>query len=302
MVSSRELLRASWVLFVVAAVLVAMGRHPSRAEARAETPRNGVWIAYSTAPAGNQTCCSGALSGSDIFVVQPGHAPKLVAGRGSGSIWNVCPAFSPNGRLLAFGHKSPRGASIDIVAVSRSGTVVKHRIVRKTSKVRGTYASCPMWSADGKRLAYLGKGGKVVVMTLDGTPRLPRAGDPVGKDFARLSEGSPHGNTLVSPDGALVARSGPHCFEGLVVRRRDGSRERVMDLGCDYWIAGWSPDSRTLLVMDDTDGKHFTLIAVPVNAPAKAVRVVVGVAVNHPRLQHVGLWPGHGDVSWQPKP
>jgi WD40-like Beta Propeller Repeat len=300
MVSSRALLRASWDLFVVAAVLLAMGQHPSRAEARAETPRNGVWIAYSTAPAGNQTCCSGPLSGSDIFVVQPGLAPKLVAGRGSGSIWNVCPAFSPNGRLLAFGHKSPRGASIDVVAVSRYGTVVRHRIVRMTSKARGTYASCPMWSADGKRLAYLDTGGKVVVMTLDGAPRLPRAGDPVAKDFARLVESSPDGNTLVSPDGALVARNGP--VRGLVVRRRDGSRERVIDPGCNCWIAGWSPDSRTLLLMDDTDGTHFTLIAVPVNAPAKAFRVVVGVEVNHPRLQHVGPWPGHGDVSWQPKP
>lgn len=233
--------------------------------------------------------------------MQPGLAPKLIAGRGNGSTWNVCPTFSTNGKQLAFGQKSPRGASINVVAVSRDGTVVRHRIVRMTSKLRGTDASCPMWSADGTRLAYLDTRGKVVVMTVDGAPRSRRAGDPAVKDFARLLESSPDGNTLASPDGALVARDGPLC-EGLVVRRRDGSRERVIDPGCNYWIAGWSPDSRTLLVMDDTDGKHFTLIAIPVNAPAKAAPVVVGVEVNHPRFQHVGPWPGHGDVSWQPKP
>ena len=246
---------------------------------------NGAWIAYATAPATDQVCCRGPLSGSDIFVVQPGFAPKLIAGRGNGSIWNVCPAFSPNGNLLAFGRRSPRGASIRVVGVSRYGTIIRHRIVRMTSRVRGARASCPKWSADGKRIAYLDTKGKLVVMTIDGGTRSRRAGDPAVKDFSRVNDFSRDGTTLVSPDGALVAgrEGGPGCHD-LVVSRRDGSQERVVDDGCNYWIAGWSPDSRTLIVMDDISGKHFTMVAVPVNAPAKAAPVVVGVEVNHGRL------------------
>ncbi len=49
--------------------------------------------------------------------------------------------------------------------------------------------------------------------------------------------------------------------------------------------------------MKDMDGQHFAMVAVPVNAPADAAPVVVGVRVNHARS-----WPGYGDVSWQPKP
>ena len=78
-----------------------------RAAARRTAPiaRNGDWIAYSTAPADDQRrgSSSGRLLGSDVFMIRAGGRPKLVAGRGRGAIWNVCPVFSPNGKMLAFG-------------------------------------------------------------------------------------------------------------------------------------------------------------------------------------------------------
>ena len=61
-----------------------------------------------------------------------------------------------------------------------------------------------------------------------------------------------------------------------------------------YAVAAWSPDGQTLLVMRDISGFHFTMLAVPVDAPSEAVPVAVAVRVNHPRS-----WPGNGDVSWQ---
>ena len=108
-----------------------------------------------------------------------------------------------------------------------------------------------------------------------------RSGDPAYKDF------SLDATTLVSPDGALIAgRKGGGC-NVLVVARPDGSGERVMDHTCNYWAAGWPPDSRRLLVMDDTDGIRFTMLAVSVET-AKAVPLVVGVEVNHRRHMYVG--------------
>ena len=311
MISSGKLRRASWIPLVAAAVgLLAVDVHVSRAAARVERPANGDWIAYATAPASDQSRPGRYMGGSDIFIVQPGGTPKLVAGRGKGCTWkgcnwNVCPAFSPNGKLLAFGQKSARGPSIRVVGVSRGGTIVQRRIVRWVSKVRGASAPCPKWSADGKRIAYLDTNRDVVVMTIDGATRSRRAGDPGIADFTR------NATTLVSPDGALIARREQD--GGLVVSHRDGSEKFVVNERAaygrgSYETAGWSPDSRTLLVMVDMDGTHFKMVALrvtPSNGGSLllvAAPVVAGVEVNHARIQHARSWPGYGDVSWQPKP
>jgi hypothetical protein len=63
----------------------------------------------------------------------------------------------------------------------------------------------------------------------------------------------------------------------------------------DYAIAGWSPNGRTVLALQDVSVFHFTMWSLSVDGPATAVAIVEGVRVNHPRS-----WPGEGDVSWQP--
>ena len=288
----RHLLFLGLLALALAAAAIALATPANESQAA-----NGAWIAYATAPATDQT--SFGMSGSDIFIVQPGGRPKLVAGRAGGRIWNVCPSFSPNGKLLAFGQRSPRGASIRVVAVAGDGTISKRRIVRRTAKVRGNWARCPKWSADGKRIAYLNTHREVIVMTLGGATRSRRVGDPTIQDFFR----SP---PFVSPDGTMMAR--PGAGSCLVVSRRDGSRARVIDTKtCRYYAAGWSSDSRTLLVWYDLDGFHVAIIAVPIHRPAKARTVVAGIRINAPGGpeqggQHPESYPGYGDVSWQPRP
>jgi hypothetical protein len=129
--------------------------------------------------------------------------------------------------------------------------------------------------------------GESIVRGLDGSFPRRRASDPARRDFRRRNN-----YEVVSPEGDRVARLGG----GVVVSRLDGSEPR--DLGVEslgtYALAAWSPDGETLLVMRDISGFHFTMLAVPVDAPSEAVPVAVAVRVNHPRS-----WPGHGDVSWQ---
>lgn len=290
MVASGKLRWAWWVALAAAATaFTAVDVGASGSAQEAKRTANGDWIAYATSPANDQIRRGGYPGGSDVFIVKPGGTPVLVAGRGNGNIWNVCPAFSPSGKLLAFGQKSPRGQSIRVAGVLQDGSIGE---VRTVLRVRRSNAPCPKWSADSKRIAYLDSTGKLVVMTIGGAVRPRRAGDPTARTFSRSDA------ALVSPDGALVAHREAKLTCKLVFSRRDGSSKRIVDdFPCSYAIAGWSPDGQKLLVMKDMDGRHFAMVAVPVNAPADAAGVVTSVQVNHARS-----WPGYGDVSWQPKP
>jgi Tol biopolymer transport system component len=272
----------------------------------AASVESGSWIAYSTAPANGQWARRGGdaylrLQGSDVYLARADSEPRLVAGRGDGTTWNVCPAFSPDGTMLAFGTKSPKRRAVRVVGVTQTGAIVAPSVTLKL-KGRGN-ALCPRWSADGSRLAYLDR-RRVVVRGLDGSFPRPRAGDPAAGHFRR------NRSVLVSPTGDRVARLAG-C--AVTVTRLDGSKPRDLDvgLGCPYALAGWSPDGRELLIMRVVAGEvAFAMLAVPVDAQAElrfldkvpdrlrvgsAVVVAAGVRVNHGRS-----WPGHGDVSWQP--
>ena len=206
-----------------------------------------------------------AISSSSAKEAQP----RLVAGRGAGKTWNVCPAFSPDGTMLAYGTKSPTGRSLRVVGVTHTGAIVAPNI---KLKLAGSGAGpCPQWSSDGSRLAYR-SGSKVIVRALDGSSPPVAAGDPVISEFRR-GLNSP----LVSPAGDLVARltfdNDGRCR--LFVTRPDGSHRRALRLrACMYAVAAWSPDGRKLLVMQDIGGPGFTMFAVSVDAPFDTVPIV----------------------------
>ena len=133
-------------------------------------------------------------------MTRAGDLPKPVASRGSGAIWNLCPAFSPNGRRLAFATISPSGSEIVVVRIfSRDGTIGARRVVVRLS---ARQALCPRWSLDSSRVAYLDRNrGKVIVRDLDGSKQHRTKGDPTARDFVQ----NPH--TVLSPTGRLIART-----------------------------------------------------------------------------------------------
>jgi WD40 repeat protein len=254
---------------------------------------NGRWIAFATAAAsdvyGGSTT---AKPGSDLFVTHPGGPTRLVAGRGTdGDFWNVCPAFSPNGRMLAFARVDlsafPLLSTITVVYIGPRGPLRAGKIVLK---VPGDATRCPRWSANSSRLGYLYR-GKVAVRGLDGSRQQPAKakGDPTIRDF------NVHRAEIVSPTGELTAKRGA---DGIVVSRPDGTTWSVIpyDLG-GYEIAGWSPDGRKLLL---TRPVYFDyqLRAVSVDPPFVSQKVVGRIRTLGARSSP----PGYGDVSWQPVP
>ena len=246
------------------------------------------WIAYSTAPGADYKGPSGdadPLAGSDIYLVREGEEPRLIADRDSGDIWNVCPAFSPDGSLLAFGQETSQGKAIVVVGVDAQGSLTDPTI--RLPVAASGLAPCPRWSSNGSRVAYL-EGGTVVVRDLDGSSLPIADGDPALADFARDRDAIP------APNGELVARD---VNATIVVERADGSDSRIVAQVGAYSLAGWSPDSRWILSMQDVSGFHFTMHATSVVEPFETVTIVRMVRVNHGRS-----WPGDGDVSWQPIP
>ena len=237
----------------------------------------GGWIAYSTMPGNQQD------GGSDIYMVRAGQEPRLVAARGGADSRNVCPAFSPDGRSLAFGTSTNVDRAVVIVAVDEDGSTTD--TARLTVPGAGP-APCPRWSSDGTRVGYL-DGRTVMVRGLDGSSPASAEGDPAIEDFE-----FDHAGPLLSPTGDLIAR-----LDGcrVVVANADGSDSRVVSPGCYYALGTWSPDGRRILYMQDVSGGDYTMLATSVDEPFDTVTIAAFVPVNHARS-----WPGHGDVAWQP--
>lgn len=247
------------------------------------------WIAYSTSSQSSGSDYPGA--GSDIYLVREGVEPRLITGRDGGKIRNVCPAFSPDGRRLAYGVEAAEGWAVVVVEVDANGVIsdpVRIPVPASAS------SECPRWSSDSTRVAYLDR-GTVVVRGLDGSTPAGAPGDPRVEDF-RLPLGrlSVDPLPLLSPSGDRTVLFGDG--GSIMVARPDGTvtDSIPLDLG-PYAIPAWSPDGRKILLMKDDNGEDFSMWAMSLDSPFDRVAIVSGVRTNGSRS-----WPGSGDVSWQP--
>jgi hypothetical protein len=282
---------AGFTATAITVLVVVTSTAAARKLPRALVVRNGPWIAYSTAPACAALGCSGD-AGSDVLMIRAGGTPVLVAGRHSPA-WNICPAFSPNGRMLAIDQESAASAPPTLVVVrigARGPTAARRRVLTVRDDLLEVH--CPQWSSDSSRLAYVAE-GKVVVVGLDGSRLHRRPGDPTIHDFRRSRTRIP------SPTRELIAWE--RRDSAVVISRPDGSDQRIIPSNVtnlrgepSYGIAGWSPTGDKILLMYDVGG--FLMRAVSVDPPFRS-RTIVDV-----RVAHLRSWPGYGDVSWQARP
>ena len=286
-----------------------LGPLPSLGPSRAS---NG-WIAFSTQPGFPEAlheCCG---SGGDIYLVREGIEPRLIVSRGSANTSNVCPAFSPDGLTLVYGHRDGASRAVILLAVHADGSVSE---TTRLDVPDGSNVPCPRWSTDGNRLAYLdglsrdgvptGQRASLVVRGLDGSTLVPGPTDPNLGDLIRTTSFVDSNTPFQSPSGdwAVLADT-----RGVVIERPDGSDARVLltpaEFGslmggycCSltpYSIPAWSPDGKFVLAMGDVGGPSFTLAAISVDSPAQSIVLAHDVAVNS-----ASNWPVRGDSSWQP--
>ena len=167
----------------------------------------------------------------------------------SGLFFEVAPAWSPDGKRLAFA--SRRDGPSHIFVMRLDGEDVR----RVTSSPRED--DYPTWSPDGRRIAF-GREGALFVA--------PAAGGPA----RRLGQGFGSADDPAwSPDGKLVAydyrRPGFSIHEIWVMGANGRNPRQVTRLGAVSGRPSWSPDGRRLAFHSNARGGHYEIYSIGVD-------------------------------------
>jgi TolB protein len=181
-----------------------------------------------------------------------GHEQRLTKGKGDpsspmGLFFATAPAWSPDGRLIAFVSKRDGVSHVYVMHADGSG-------VRRLTDARAEDGG-PTWSPDGRRIAFVREGALFVVAS---------AGSPArrfGRAFAGRVDGpawSPDGNSIAfdyRPDGSS--------FQEIWVVDADGRHpRRLTKLRALSALPSWSPDGRLLAFQSNLRGGHFEVYSI----------------------------------------
>ena len=235
----RAVGRATWLVLAAAllaiAAIAAIGVGGLRQTAELGPkgkPANGL-IAYDA-----------LTSTSSVLIVRPGDVPRQITGDAPGAfaLSGVCPAFSPDGTMLAFGSE---GSTITVVSIDGTGEAT---VVRRLPDPDGSQ-HCPAWAPDSAAVGFLA-GNALVILPLEGAPVhvTDWPGEPtVGYSGYTISYPGEH-SVRWSPDGSMIAVARP---SGTWLVPADGGTPRRLDPTPARSVS-WSPDGRRLVVNSGT--------------------------------------------------
>ncbi len=212
----------------------------------------------------------------DIWLVALDEQARRAVGTDTDTVDQLCPAFSPDGRSLAYGRTD--GSALVVADVSLDGRVTD----RLTIDVGGDLpAPCPVWSPTGGQLAF------GVNRTSPINAQAPAAGSEVW--IATIADGS---ITVLpdllatdlewSPDGSFLAvasgteeRDGGHLRDGRIhIVAPSAGEDRTLDETIGAIQLTWSPDGRFLA---------YTALDLPAPGDTDVVLRVIEVATAQQR-------------------
>jgi TolB protein len=192
-----------------------------------------------------------------------------------GLFFQVEPAWSPDGRSIAF--TSLRDGISHVYVMAADGTGTR----RLTDS--GQADSHPTWSADGDAIVFAREGALFRVPAAGGTARR------VGRGFGAAA------NPAFSPDGRMIAydyRNPGSTVREVYVMNADGTGiRRVTKMGGTAAFPAWSPDGTTLAFQSDRIG-HLEIYAIRLDGTGLRRVTEAGVDAIQP------AWTPEADVSY----
>ena len=247
---------------------------------------------------------------SRIFTVNPNGSDLTPIQPEFGGIVGSEPAFSPDGRLIAFDQTGgPAGEPRwGIWVMSNTGTN-PHQVTRQSQSVAGNDTD-PFWSPDGQQIGFV-RDRDILVMDADGSGT-PRNLTSTFFNAAQDPEWSPDGDLVVFSDGGdifVVAADGssaPQLVQTPIANDRypswspdgnfiayatnteirrvnpDGSNNIALASGLrEAWDVAWSPDGSRIAFINDFGNPQVQEELYVMNANGSGVgRVGVDTSVN----------------------
>lgn len=252
-------------VFAAAAVglarLLASEPTPAIPEPQPAPVRNGTWVVVAAPHLDTDPDAEPWTRGDrpNLFVTGPDGSARLLVGSADDGLSQQCPAFSPDGSLLAYGEGSPEGKTLVVSGFSSTGELQEPTLRIPMPAARSFVGVCPVWSPDGQRLATIAPGRGVLIADLDGTTSL------VDLEAYGLREG---GDLELewSPDGSqlafLVADAQGQQTVWLV-RADDGPAHPLASDRDDHATQlEWTTDGRALVLAGDGIGNPPTVTVI----------------------------------------
>lgn len=215
---------------------------------------------------------------SDVFLMKAdGNGVKRLATKSVGESPNPNPAFSPDGKSLAF-EAGPQGGdrefNIDIYVMDADGSGLK-RITQEP-----TFDSMPSWSPDGTRIVYSRMDISLMFSSASASAESIRNGSNDngiytirvdGTGLRRLTDEAHDEYPAWAPDGKTIAfgRLTKHAGWIYTVNPNGGGLKKLTDPPKGFWDSqpSWAPDGKKIaftrasarradVFMMNADGTH----------------------------------------------